>query len=194
LFDLFAENSFLDPTTALIVYSVILIASKPLGGALFCAAFYTIGKKVGNPNLRRDMYISGCGIILLFSSNQALFLSSTPYPPFGLLTVATIGLASYLLLFGISRAALSVSEDAGLRREVRRSLIDRSDLLDTVGTAEMKKSVEENVMRLIRDRTKDIETKTGFEVEIDIEKAKGYVQEVIKEVQSRRLGDSDRYR
>jgi len=63
--------------------------------------------------------ISGCGIILLFSSNQALFLSSTPYPPFGLLTVATIGLASYLLLIGISRAALSVSEDAGLRRQVR---------------------------------------------------------------------------
>jgi hypothetical protein len=188
LFDVFAENSFLDPTTALIVYSVILIASKPLGGALFCAAFYTIGRKVGNPNLRRDMYISGC------SSNQALFLSSTPYPPFGLLTITTIGLALYLLLIGISRAALSVSEDAGLRRQVRRSLIDHSDLLDTMGTAEMKKSVEENVMRLIRDRTKDIETKTGFEVEIDIEKAKGYVQEVIKEVQSKRLDDSDRYR
>ncbi len=134
------------------------------------------------------MYISGCRIVLLFSSNQALFLSSTPYPPFGLLTVASVGLASYLLLIGISGAALAVSEDAGLRRTVRKSLIDRADLLDTIGTAVMKKTVKTQVMRILNDRSKIIEGKTGFEFDLDLERARRYVDEAIAEVKGKQSG------
>ena len=83
LFDVFSQYTSLDSATAIIVYSVLLIASKPLGGILFGVAFFMIGRRVANRNLRRDIYISGCGILLLFSSNQALFISIHLIPHLG---------------------------------------------------------------------------------------------------------------
>jgi hypothetical protein len=68
------------------------------------------------------MLISAFGIMLIFAANQSIYLVLVPYPPFGLVTVSFMGLASYLFYLGIYSASISVSEDSKLRRSIRLRL------------------------------------------------------------------------
>jgi hypothetical protein len=72
--------------------------------------------------VRNYMIISAHGLILLSASNQAIVLTTAPYPPFGLVTVSFVGLSSYLMLVGIYSSAISVSEDAIIRQTIRKSV------------------------------------------------------------------------
>jgi len=77
-----------DPVTFGIVYNLIFGLSKVVGGILFGIAFWTIAKKLGQTQVREYMVISAYGLILLFVSNQAIFLVNYNYPPFGFATVS----------------------------------------------------------------------------------------------------------
>ena len=97
--------------------------------------------------IRDYLVISALGVILLFISNQggfALIQSGPIYPPYGLVTLSMLGLSSYLLLIGISSSAISVSQDASLRKTIKKSL-ESLDLLDRIGTAEMEREIEGRV-------------------------------------------------
>ncbi|MGB7956000.1 MAG: hypothetical protein WCF23_18660 [Candidatus Nitrosopolaris sp.] len=61
----------------------------------------------------------------------------TPYPPFGLTTISFFGLASYILLIGISSSAIYVAEDSNLRRSIRSFAVKKPRLLDSIGMAQM---------------------------------------------------------
>ena len=57
-----------------------------------------------------------------------------------------IPLASYLFSIGLYCSAVSVSQDSSLRKIVRKSA---TDLLDHIGTAQMEKDIEKNVMKIV---------------------------------------------
>src|SRR5215208_1155549 len=79
--------------------------------------------------LELTMIISAYGLVLLFASNQAIVLVTAPYPPFGLATISFMGLSAYLVVAGIYSSAVSVSLDVGLRKTIRKSVIEQSKLL-----------------------------------------------------------------
>ena len=115
---------------------------------IFGLGFWTLSRRFGPDELFRDyLVISALGVILLFISNQggfALIQSGPMYPPYGLVTLSMLGLSSYLLLIGISSSAISVSQDASLRKTIKKSL-DPYDLLDRIGIAEMEREIEGRV-------------------------------------------------
>ena len=63
----------IDPISVSIVLGAFLSLSKPIGGLLFGLVFWNISRIIGyERNIKIYMIISGWGILLLFSSNQAL--------------------------------------------------------------------------------------------------------------------------
>ncbi len=104
-----------------VAYTLFFSGAIPAGGILFAVAFWTIARNITSSVVKQYMMITGYGMMILFSSNQASALIRFFYPPFGLFTLSFFGLASYLLLIGIYSAVMSVAQDSDLRRSIRQS-------------------------------------------------------------------------
>src|SRR5919198_143646 len=184
LLQLFVIYRISIPVTFGIVYTLFFTMSKPIGGFLFAIAFWSTGKRVENTHIRDFMVIAGYGIILFFSSNQVIVLDNFHYPPFGLVTISFIGIASFLLLIGIYSSALSIAHDATLRGSIRRS-VKESGLLDKIGTSEMESYIQRNVVGLTNKLSNVMEEQSGVESSLNEKDVKDYIQEVLREIKKR---------
>jgi hypothetical protein len=166
-----------------VLLSVIFPLSKAAGGILFGIAFWTIFKAIKKPNIVREyLLITAVGYTLLFVSDQAIALTSTPYPPFGLTSVSTVGLSSYLILVGLYYSAISISDDAKLRQTIRKLAISESKLLDSIGSAQMEQEIQKRVITLTKQTQRRIKEETGIQSSLTEEDMKLYLEEVINEV------------
>jgi hypothetical protein len=136
--NLFTPLRIADPILFGLTYTLIFSASNPAGGILFGIAFWIVSKGLTHRQVKDYMIISGYGLLLLFTANQHQVLQLNPYPPFGLVTISYVGLASYLVLVGVYSSALSVANEAELRRSIRRSVEENSDLLGNIGEAQFE--------------------------------------------------------
>ena len=145
-----------------------------------------VSRSLKDSKVKNYLIISAYGMTLLFASNQPTSLILAPYPPFGLVTICFMGLASYLLYLGIYSSALSVSEDSRLRQTIRREAMKESQqFLDAIGTAEMEQEVERRVIRFSK-RTKDLmEQETGISTSVDESDIKRYLEEVLIELKGK---------
>ena len=184
LLQLFVAYRLSIPVTFGIVYTLFFTMSKPIGGFLFAIAFRSTGKRVENLHIRDMMVIAGYGIILFFSSNQVIILDNFHYPPFGLVTISFIGIATFLLLIGIYSSALSIAHDATLRGSIRRS-VKESGLLDKIGTSEMESYIQRNVVGLTNKLSNVMEEQSGVESSLNEKDVEDYIQEVLKEIKKR---------
>jgi hypothetical protein len=170
-----------DPVTVSILLVAFLALSKPIGGVLFGVVFWNISKITGyEKKIKTYMIISGWGILLIFSSNQAATQLVSPYPPFGLATITILTTAAYLMLLGIYNSATLVSLNTDLRKSIYKHAL-KSKLLDLIGRAEMEKEIEKTVTLITRDKSnldKDLEEP----VELDETELEKYINFVIKEV------------
>ena len=175
----------LDPVSYTMFVTLVFTLSKPIGGILFGIAFFTIARNFRqNTALRNYLIISALGFVLLYVSNQASVLVVTPFPAFGAPTVAFMALASYFILLGIYSSAILISEDAKLRRMLRRTALDESKLLDTVGTAYMKDEIQRKVLKIRKANSDKIIEVTGLDIVPSESDMKQYIEEVIKEMQA----------
>jgi hypothetical protein len=113
IFNIFEFLIMSNPTLFGIILTLIFNLSRIAGGILFGIAFWTIARHLpNNTAVKSYMIIAAYGLVIFYISNQAgssLFHSGGVYPPFGFLTIAIIGLSSYLMLVGIYSSAISVS-------------------------------------------------------------------------------------
>lgn len=176
-----------DPVLFGIVYTLLFSLSKPLGGVLFGVAFWMVSRNLKDSKVKSYLIISAYGMTLLFAANQPASLILAPYPPFGLVTISFMGLASYLLYLEIYSSALSVSEDSRLRQTIRKKALRESQqFLDMIGTAEMEQAIQKKVLRFSR-RTKDLmEHETGISTSVDEDDIKRYLEEVLIELKGKR--------
>jgi hypothetical protein len=176
-----------DPILFSIIYTLVFSAVKPVGGILFGVAFWSIAKNINHTAVKDYMIISAFGLVLLFTSNQPIGLTLVPFPPFGLPTISFLGLASYLIYVGIYSSALSVANDVELRKTIRKSVEQQSELLDNIGTAEMERQLQNRVLFLTRDKPNEMTEETGIESSFhDEEELRNYIQKVIEEVRIKR--------
>jgi hypothetical protein len=180
---LFSTYRLTEPVTFGILYTLFFSISTPMGGILFGIAFWSTGNRLGSQGLRDFMIISAYGIVLFFVSNQAIVLATAPYPPFGLSTVSFIGLGTYLLLVGIYYSALSLAQDVDLRKAIRKSVEDKSILLDKIGTAEMEKQI----LTLTNTLSNKLEGESGVQASLEEVDIKDYLNEVIEEVKKKNI-------
>ena len=176
-------SSFLeiDPISVSIILGAFLALSKPIGGLLFGLVFWNISRIIAyERNIKTYMIISGWGILLIFSSNQATTQIIIPYPPFGLVAITILVIASYLMLIGIYNSATLVSANNELRRTIHKHALE-SKLLGAIGHAEMEREIQKTVKEVSRDKD-ELEKEFEEPVDLDELELEKYIEFVVKEV------------
>jgi hypothetical protein len=182
ILNLFATFRLSEPLLFGIVYTLIISGSKPAGGVLFGIAFWSIARSVKRSAVRDYMFISAYGIMLLFTSNQAAVLITAPYPPFGLVTISFMGLSSYLILVGVYSSAISVAQDVNLRKSIRKTVEQHSNLLDNIGTSQMEQEIHRRVIKITKEKLNEMTEETGVQSSVTEDEMKQYMDNVLKEI------------
>ena len=172
----------------IVLFRVLTTLATIVGGLLFGVSFIALSRRM--QQIRQKMVpdylkIAGYGIALLPIAIVAgiVFI---PYPPVGSATCATLALASYLFYIGIYSSAISISEDAELRRSIRRTAENELKLLDSIGIAQMNVQLQDKVTRLVKEYADKMTSKAGVHPYLSQEDAKQYLKEVMEELDKHR--------
>jgi MFS family permease len=185
-FSLFSVFLNSEPVLFSILYTVAFTLSKPVGGILFSIIFWTTSRKlISNIVVRNYLIISAFGLMLLFISNQAVVLVTASYPPFGLATVSFMGLSSFFVFIGIYASAISVAEDAKLRRTIRKYALSEANLLDSIGMALVEDKIRKKVLKVAKEHQKNLMELTGIEHTLNEAEVNQYLNEVIQEIKKK---------
>jgi hypothetical protein len=171
----------IDPITVSILLGAFLALSKPIGGIVFGVAFWKISKAISyEKNVKTYMIISGWGIFLIFSADQATAQIVSPYPSFGIVTVTVLNVGAFLMLMGIYNSAVLVSANNNLRKSIHNYALE-SKLLGLIGTAEMENEIQKTVTRITQDN-ESLMTATEEPIELDGTELKKYIDFVMTEI------------
>jgi hypothetical protein len=185
-FPLFTLGYFTPSENSNAMFNILIFSlSAIFTGILFGVAFLSVARtlKIGTA-VRNYMIIAAYGFILFYVAGSALVLQAA-YPPFGLVSVSFTGLSCYLIFNGLYFSAISVSQDMTLRQSIRKSVMEQSKLLDSIGTAEMEREVQKQVLTVAKKTSATMEEKTGVEASMNEGDMKDYVELVIKELRSK---------
>lgn len=184
--ELFVPLLSLDPILFAVLITLIFTVSLPIGGILFGFAFLTIVRNLPPSSTIRDyVAISAYGFILFFVSNQVSIIHAS-YPPFGLATISFIGLSCYLILMGVYSSAISLSQDAKLRRSIRDSAINQLKLLGNIGAAQMEQEIVRRVVTVAKKHSATMIEETGVQPSLGEDDMKQYLEEVLQEIKVRK--------
>ncbi len=175
------ENPFFYGSLLTFVFTL----SKPAGGIMFGIAFWTMARNISRTTIKDYLMISGLGFFLLFSSDQAIVLTTVPYPPFGLSAVSFIGLSAYLIFVGIYYSAISLSHDSRVRREIKKFAIQESKLLDSIGSAQLEKDIAEKVTAITQIQNSARQS-SGVPPSIGEDDIRKYLEDVLHEMKTRK--------
>jgi hypothetical protein len=175
-----SENS--NAMTNILIFSLSAIIS----GIIFGVAFLSVARilKIGTA-ARNYMIIAAYGFLLFYIAGSALVLQAA-YPPYGLVSVAFTGLSCYLIYNGLYFSAISVSQDMTLRKSIRKSVVEQSKLLDSIGTAEMEREVQKQVITAAKKASASMEEVSGVEASMNENDMKEYVELVINEIKRKK--------
>jgi hypothetical protein len=127
-----------------VLFRILSTLATIAGGLLFGVSFLalTTSMRQIRQNVVADyLDIAGYGIALLLLPIIANILF-IPYPPFGSASCSSLALASYIFYVGLYLSAISISEDAELRKSIRRTAVNELKLLESIGTAQMSAQLE----------------------------------------------------
>ena len=174
-----SENS--NAMTNILIFSLSAIFS----GIIFGVAFLSVARtlKIGTA-ARNYIIIAAYGFLLFYIAGSA-WSSQAAYPPYGLVSVSFTGLSCYLIYNGLYFSAVSVSQDMTLRQSIRKSVMEQSKLLDSIGTAEMEREVQKLILTVAKKASASMEEKSGVEASMNEGDMKEYVELVIKELRSK---------
>jgi hypothetical protein len=115
-----------------------------------------------------------------------LLLSSASYPPFGLAAITLLGLSCYMVLVGIYSSAISISQNAKLRVAIRKLVVNKSNLLDSIGATQMSQLLEKEIHDVYNDLTDQMNDDIGITPSLSPIEAKEYCNMVIEELEKSR--------
>jgi hypothetical protein len=174
-----------------VLFTLLFVFSKPVGGILFGAAFYSIGRSGGGTttahgNFVRDyMNLAAYGVVLFFVSSQNT-VAQFPYPPFGVIAASFVGLSAYMMFLGLYSSAISVSQDVKLRQSIRKSAIEEIEFLKSIGTAQMEQELQKRVLTIVKKQSDNMTEETGVQPSLSENDIKQYLEEVMKEIKVRK--------
>ena len=179
--DIFSNYRFYDSVLFGLLYTIFFTLAEPLGGFLFGFAFWIMARKIQNIRVKDYLLISGSGFLLLFTSDQAGALILSPYPPFGLVSISYMGLASYFILSGIYLSAVSVSRDERLRTSIRKTIEIEYDMLEKIAVSQLNEEIQNKVLRIYRQVGAD-DLSAEPEPSLSEADVQQYVNKVLQEV------------
>lgn len=164
------------------LFTLIFTFSKAIGGLMFAIAFYIASRSVSQESIVRDyMFVAAFSTVLFFLSGQTT-VTDASYPPFGIISILTIGLTSNFLFIGLYSSAVSVSGDITLRKSIRNMVLDQSKFLERIGTAQMEGQLQKKVLNLAREQHQRMEEESGIETSMTETEVKQYLGKVLTEV------------
>jgi hypothetical protein len=171
-----SENS--DAMTNILIFSLSAVFS----GIVFGAAFLSIARTLQTDSaIRNSMIIAAYGFVLFYVTSIAL-VSQAAYPPYGLASISFTGLSCYLIYNGLYFSAISVSQDTALRQSIRKSVMEQSKLLDSIGTAQMEKELQSRVLTITKKASDIMTENTGVEASMNEDDIKNYMELVMREI------------
>jgi hypothetical protein len=78
-------------------------------------------------------------------------------------------------------SAVSVAQDADLRRSIRNSIEQQLDLLDNIGTAQMENEIVKNILAVTRKQSMQSAEQTGVGSSLEEGDIREYLVQVVKE-------------
>lgn len=168
------------------LFSLYIFQSLVSGstGILFGISFWIVSRKLPESSVKTFLKITAYGFILLYFSNH-ISVNVASYPPYGINSLSLLSLATYFVLFGLYSSALSISQDLTLRQQLRTMAKNDSNLLSSIGTAQMESEVKRAVGELkdVADvHEKELAEKSGVETPIAENEVEDYLKQVIEEV------------
>jgi hypothetical protein len=146
------------------------------GSILFGVAFFVVARKVPAGRLKDYLTIAAIGAAMM-----GITLSpSAQQQTFGVAGHALMLLASFMLSFGFYLSAVSLAQDAKLRKSVK-SVIESKVLLGTIATAEHNQQIEKTILNIVKKERETIENQTGIQPPLE-EDVKQYLDKVLDEV------------
>lgn len=167
----------LDQTSFIFYYRLIFTISSTIGGILFSQPFFLVARSIPHESTTyKHLTILGIGMVLFFVSGSATVYHA-PFPPFGLPTVALIGISSYLLFLGLYSTTISLSEDMEIYKLISKSAREWKFFLK-LGDAELEKSVLDKVHSVKESMTAE----SGVAPSVSIGEAKHYLTAVLEQI------------
>lgn len=123
-------------------------------------------------------------MLLLFGSTVIHGVTYIVAPPFGIVTLSFMSLASYMLSIGIFASSKELARDALVRRELRQFAGEHVLLLRNIGAAEMEKAMIKRIKPVVdkMNLTED----TNAQYSSDQEDYKEMIKEVLSELNTRK--------
>jgi hypothetical protein len=168
--------------TNILIFSLSAIFT----GILFGVAFLSVARtlKIGTA-ARNYMVIAAYGFLLFYIAGSSTVFQAA-YPPYGLISLSFTGLSCYLIYNGLYYSAISVSQDMTLRQSIRRSIMEQSKLLDSMGSAEMEREVQKQVLIVAKNTSAAMADKSGVEASMKEDEMKSYMEFVMNELKGKR--------
>jgi hypothetical protein len=130
--------------------NTLLNSNLQVGGAFFGMAFLTIAAKLtSEKEQRKSLIITGIGMMFLFASKDISTLIISSYPPLGVVSIAFMGIASYMVYAGIYNTAAHAARDKKLRRDLRVNIENNMNLLRSIAASQDRSEMEKNVKELM---------------------------------------------
>lgn len=181
-----------DPINAIVIPILFIIYAGIAAAILIGLAFSSIAKALSNETSIKDyLFIVSYGFILFFVTTLTS-IAGGGYPPFGIINVLLIGPLSFLILTGLYRSAVSVAEDAKLRRLVRDTTKKELDLLYDIGSAETSKEIESKVMTIMKKNRDVLAQQSGVEPSLTEKEIQDLVSVIQEERKNRIKSDKGR--
>jgi hypothetical protein len=170
-----------------ILFTLLFVFSKPVGGILFGAAFYSIGRSSAPPGnfVREYMTLAAYGVVLFFISSQNTVAQPT-YPPFGVIAASFVGLSAYMMFLGLYSSAISVSQDTKLRQSIRRSALEEVKFLESIGAAQMEQELQKRVLTIAKKNSDNMIEETGVQPSLSEDDMRQYLDEVLIEIKAKK--------
>lgn len=131
-------------------WNTLLNSNLQVGGAFFGMAFLIIAAKLTKEwEQRKSLIVTGIGIMFLFASKDISTLIISSYPPLGAVSIAFMGIASYMVYAGIYNTAAHAARDKKLRRDLRVNVENNVKLLRSIASSQDRLEMEKNVKELM---------------------------------------------
>jgi hypothetical protein len=167
-------------TQFVLIYYITFSPYKQIGGLLFGIVFWIAASKIKRKHLKTLLRTASMGMILLFGSTVLHGMTYIIAPPFGLVTISFMGLASYMLLIGIFTSSKELSIDSTIRREIYKIAGEQFSLLKNISVAELN-ILSEKKVKAIQSKMNSLED-DSMRVSTDESDYKKFIEDAINEV------------
>jgi hypothetical protein len=176
-----ASESDVDVMNNILIFSAMAL----LAGVVFGAAFLSVARTLrGDSAARKYLVIAAYGMLIFYLAGSAMVVQSA-YPPFGFVSIAFIGMATFMIYLGLYSSAIAISQDSILRQSIIKSASEQSKLLDSIGTAQMEKELQ-TLVSSVSKKAAEMSEESGIEPSMNNDEIKDYMDFVMKELKAKR--------